>query len=133
MRSDRKFPIGAEVFKGAGVDFRVWAPRARTVAIELYSGKDRTAQFETLASEGNGYHSGTVAAAGPDTLYRIRIDHGSFPDPASRFQPDGPHGPSQVIDPEFEWTDANWQGRAANELVIYELHLGTFTRGGTWR
>src|SRR5688500_10952481 len=115
MRSGRKFPIGAERFKGAGVDFRVWAPRARVVAIELYSDKDRTTRLEELASEGNGYHSGMVAAAAPDALYRVRLEHGSFPDPASRFQPEGPHGPSQIIDPEFPWTDANWGGRPANE------------------
>src|SRR5688572_21483713 len=116
MRSGRKFPIGAEVFKEAGVDFRVWAPRTRLAAVELYSGMDRVPKVEALASEGNGYHSGMVAAAGPGALYRIRLDHGSFPDPAARFQPEGPHGPSQIIDPEFPWTDANWRGRPAGEL-----------------
>lgn len=78
--------------------------------------------------------SGLVADAGVGTRYRLRLDRGAYPDPASRYQPEGPHGPSQVVDPStFSWTDAEWRGRPPDEYVIYELHLGTFTRGGTWR
>lgn len=66
--------------------------------------------------------------------YRYRLDGANaIPDPASRFQPEGPHGPSQIIDPSsFEWTDQNWKGRNARGQVIYELHIGTFTPLGTW-
>src|SRR5581483_10562776 len=72
--------------------------------------------------------------AGAGTRYRFRLDGGErlFPDPASRFQPDGPHGPSQVINPHsFKWTDQAWPGVSMRGQVIYELHLGTFTPEGT--
>jgi maltooligosyltrehalose trehalohydrolase len=132
MRTHRKFPIGAEVIGNTGVDFRVWAPRSRAAAIELYPETGGEPKSEPLESEGNGYFSGTLVAT-HGARYRIRLDGGSFPDPASRFQPEGPHGPSQVIDPQFPWTDAAWRGRPPRELVIYELHLGTFTSAGTWQ
>ncbi|MGH7959813.1 MAG: malto-oligosyltrehalose trehalohydrolase, partial [Opitutaceae bacterium] len=132
MRSGRKFPIGAELINGQGVDFRVWAPRARTAGVELYS-EAGASKAEALQAEGNGYFSGSVRSAQPGTRYRIKLDHGSFPDPASRFQPEGPHGPSQVVDPQFHWTDAEWRGLPPREQVMYELHLGTFTSPGTWR
>jgi maltooligosyltrehalose trehalohydrolase len=88
-----------------------------------------------LASEGNGYFSTTVADAGAGILYRYRIDQsdGLYPDPASRFQPQGPHGPSQVVDPDqFEWTDLHWRGASLAGQIIYEMHVGTFTQQGTW-
>src|SRR5262249_43740293 len=72
----------------------------------------------------------------PGSLYRYLLDRGPtpYPDPASRFQPDGPHGPSQVIDPSaFRWTDGAWRGRGRDGQILYELHVGTFTRGGPWR
>lgn len=68
-------------------------------------------------------------------LYRFRLDGGPdlFPDPASRFQPDGPFGPSQIIDPgSFQWTDAGWQGMSIHRQIIYEIHIGTYTPEGTW-
>ena len=71
----------------------------------------------------------------PGTLYRYRFGDGAerFPDPASRFQPLGPHGPSQVVDPTaFAWTDAAWRGVALERQVLYEMHVGTFTEEGTW-
>src|SRR5215467_12076726 len=75
-----------------------------------------------------------VAQAPPGTLYRFRLDGGdAFPDPASRYQPEGPHGPSQVVDAtRFRWNDAAWKGTAVHGQVIYEMHVGTFTREGTW-
>ena len=85
-----------------------------------------------LAGEGNGYFSGQIADATPGTLYKFELDSGAFPDPASRFQPTGPHGPSQVIDPAFAWSDQAWRGIAPGKEVIYELHVGTFTPEGTW-
>ena len=66
-------------------------------------------------------------------VYKYDLGHGSFPDPASRFQPEGPHGPSQVVDPNaFEWSDKNWQGVTRQGQVVYEMHIGTFTPEGTW-
>jgi maltooligosyltrehalose trehalohydrolase len=88
-----------------------------------------------LAPEAGGYFSRLVAGAGDGALYRYRLDGGgAYPDPASRFQPEGPHGPSQVVDPErFRWTDAGWKGAGREGQVVYEMHIGTFTQDGTWK
>jgi len=136
-RVPRKFPIGAEIVPGGGAHFRVWAPRASRVVIELWLGPDAAgapAHVAPLAAEDGGYFGGVVAAARAGLLYKFRLESGSFPDPASRFQPHGPHGPSQLVDPaSFAWTDQAWRGVTHDGQVIYELHLGTFTREGTWR
>jgi maltooligosyltrehalose trehalohydrolase len=114
----------------AGVHFRVWAPCRRRIEVVL-EGQSESWQ---LKPEGNGYFSGVVRAALVGSLYRYRLDDaGNYPDPASRFQPQGPHGPSQMIDPgQFAWTDQGWQGVGAEGQVIYEMHIGTFTPEGTW-
>ncbi|MBO0696872.1 MAG: malto-oligosyltrehalose trehalohydrolase [Zavarzinella sp.] len=130
MKSGRRYPIGAEIAPEGGVHFRVWAPARRTVAVVF--GDDRAVG---LPPEGNGYFSGLVADTKPGALYRVRLDDDPtlYPDPASRFQPDGPHGPSQVIDPwAYRWSDMNWKGAALLGQVIYEMHIGTFTKEGTW-
>lgn len=135
MPYPRKYPIGAEVSPDGGTYFRVWAPRSPTVAVEMgpATPTDAPLALIPLEAEGNGYFTGNVAEARAGMRYRFRLAQGSFPDPASRFQPDGPHGPSQIVDPAFDWTDTGWRGRPVRELVIYELHLGTFTAAGTWR
>jgi maltooligosyltrehalose trehalohydrolase len=124
----RRFPIGAEPGPD-GTHFRVWAPRRRAVDVALEGGGTRP-----LAREAGGYFAGRVADACAGTRYRFRLDGGDrFPDPASRFQPDGPHGPSEVVDPAaFRWTDAGWRGVSARGQVLYEMHVGTFTREGTF-
>jgi maltooligosyltrehalose trehalohydrolase len=124
----RRLPIGAEPH-GDGTHFRVWAPRARTLNVQ-----GATGGATSLKPEGNGYFSG-VAPLGPGACYRYRLDdEQSYPDPGSRFQPEGPHGPSMVVDPEaFRWTDGQWRGVARPGQVIYEMHVGTFTREGTWQ
>jgi len=127
----RRQPVGAEVLPDRGVHFRVWAPRRRTVEVVL-EGDGRPVALE---AEGDGYFSGRVAAARAGSRYRFRLDgEGTpFPDPASRFQPDGVHGPSLVVDPgRFAWTDQGWRGVAPDDRVLYELHVGTFTAEGTW-
>jgi maltooligosyltrehalose trehalohydrolase len=131
----RRLPVGAEVLPG-GVHFRVWAPKRRRVEV-VVEGDEGPRAFALAAESGTaGYFSGLVGAARAGTLYRFRLDGDDsrlYPDPASRFQPDGPHGPSQVIDPSgFEWDDRDWQGRPLAGQVIYEMHVGTFTREGTW-
>ena len=130
MSLSRRLPIGAEFVPGEGVHFRVWAPRRKRVSVVL----EQKEALE-LAAESGGYFSGLVRGAGAGSLYQYRLDDESnlFPDPASRFQPEGPHGPSQVVDPSsFAWTDGAWKGTPLEGQVIYELHLGTFTREGTW-
>jgi maltooligosyltrehalose trehalohydrolase len=87
-----------------------------------------------LEAEDNGYFCGRAPHARAGMNYRYVLDGGeAFPDPASRFQPEGPHGPSQIVDPDaFHWTDQHWPGVELSGQVIYELHVGTFTREGTW-
>jgi maltooligosyltrehalose trehalohydrolase len=88
-----------------------------------------------LTTSDDGYFTGLARNAAAGTLYRYRLDGDErlLPDPASRFQPEGPHGPSRIVDPEaFAWTDADWRGLALPGQIFYELHVGTFTREGTW-
>lgn len=126
----RRFAVGPEC-NGRGTHFRVWAPRRDSVSIVFEGGNE-----EALTRESGGYHSGYVYGALPGTRYRIGIDGGAqaFPDPASRYQPNGPHGPSEIVDAsKFRWNDADWPGIGLKGQVIYELHIGTFTEGGTWQ
>jgi maltooligosyltrehalose trehalohydrolase len=125
----RRLPVGAEILPSGEAHFRVWAPRRRAVEVALEGGGG-----PSLSSEGNGYFSGTVREARAGALYKFRLDgRESFPDPASRFQPEGPHGPSQVVDPAaYRWRDGDWKGVALTGQVLYELHIGTFTTEGTW-
>jgi maltooligosyltrehalose trehalohydrolase len=121
-------PVGAEIAPEGGGHFRVWAPRAGAVTVEL---DDRQVKLEP---EREGYHSGLVPDLRAGARYRYRLDGGlPFPDPASRFQPAGPHGPSEVIEPgAFPWTDEAWPGITREQQVLYEMHVGTFTTAGTW-
>jgi maltooligosyltrehalose trehalohydrolase len=128
----RRLPIGAEPVTG-GVHFRVWAPRCRHVEIILEP--SRELPVVGLEHEGSGYFAAFVESAKPGMLYQYRLDHRDtlYPDPASRFQPNGPHGPSQIVDAlRFQWTDQSWKGVRLHGQVIYELHIGTFTSEGTW-
>ena len=128
----RRLPIGAEE-QGRGVHFRVWAPASKSVAVEVISG-GKVERAVPMSAEGGGYFSGLVEGMAAGALYKYRLGHGSFPDPASRFQPEGPHGPSEVVDPtKYKWRDQNWRGITPRDLVLYEMHLGTFTPEGTWR
>lgn len=128
----RRYPIGAEL-TSTGAHFRVWAPRRRNVAVilNITTGKE---QKIALTAEPGGYFCGEIPEAMPGTDYMFQLDDsGRYPDPASRFQPQGPHGPSVVIDPTlFEWTDQNWKGVPLDGQVIYEFHVGSFTSEGTW-
>ncbi|HWO84890.1 MAG TPA: malto-oligosyltrehalose trehalohydrolase [Stellaceae bacterium] len=115
---------------GGGVHFRLWAPRCREVVVEI-EGLNPAA----LQPEIGGYFSLWSLPARAGMRYRFRLDRGerAFPDPASRFQPEGPHGPSEIVDPgDFAWTDGAWRGRTREQLVIYEMHVGTFTPDGSW-
>ncbi|HST19646.1 MAG TPA: alpha-amylase family glycosyl hydrolase, partial [Blastocatellia bacterium] len=131
----RRLPVGAEALPEGGAHFRVWAPRRKNVKVIIEAQGGREQQVIELGSEPDGYFSGTANAANDGALYRFKLDTDEklYPDPASRFQPDGPHGPSQIIDPSrFEWTNTDWPGVRLKGQVIYEMHIGTFTREGTW-
>lgn len=127
-----RLTLGASPEPG-GVRFRVWAPAASRVDVVLYRDGEAAAVIPLVAEEG-GYHGAMVAGIGPGARYRYRLDGAdTFPDPASRSQPDGVHGASEVVDPDaFEWTDTDRPTIAGGDLVIYELHVGTFTPGGTF-
>src|SRR6185436_8903504 len=129
---ERRLPIGAEPQPG-GVHFRVWAPDPPAVAV-VVEGARGSSREVPLQREKCGYLSAFVEDAAAGDRYRFRIGGQLLPDPASRFQPDGPFGPSEVIDgPAFSWTDRGWTGAALAGQVMYELHVGTFTSEGTWR
>ncbi|HWK50019.1 MAG TPA: hypothetical protein VNR40_09030, partial [Steroidobacter sp.] len=109
--------------------FRVWAPDARRVDV-VFAGANYKPL--ALAREDSGYFSG--AATTSARLYKYKVDDaGPWPDPCSRFQPQGVHGPSMLVDPSaFAWTDTKWRGIGIERQIIYELHIGTFTLEGTF-
>jgi len=126
------FDLGATVLKEGGTLFRVWAPKSKSVHLLILSGK--AAGTLPMQPEGKGYYSITVPGAADGDRYLFELDSGkSYPDPVSRYQPDGVHEPSQVVDPAlFQWGDEGWQGIPLEEYRIYEIHVGTFTREGTF-
>ncbi|HEY0096774.1 MAG TPA: alpha-amylase family glycosyl hydrolase, partial [Archangium sp.] len=126
--------LGAWVEPGVGVRWRVWAPGHREVQVVLY-GRDgqQPGTPLPLVDEGGGFFSAALAGEGPGVRYKLRVDgQGPFPDPWSRSQPDGVHGPSEVVVPDFAWTDAGWKGPDPEAQVIYEVHVGTATPEGTF-
>jgi maltooligosyltrehalose trehalohydrolase len=132
MERRHNMPFGAECRGDGSVRFRLWAPAARR--IELCLGDTTQATHISLAERDKGWFELVTDAVKPGTQYRFRIDEGQkVPDPASRFQPQDVHEPSEVIDPDaFFWRDQSWRGRRWEEAVIYELHVGTFTPAGTF-
>lgn len=120
--------------EGDGTRFRVWAPRGKHVEVVLYAA-DGSRRVQTLSRAEDGFYSAVVPGVAAGTRYKYRLDGDqAYPDPASRFQPEGVHGVSEVVDPtRFSWHDQNWHGLAGRELVIYELHVGTFTPQGTYQ
>ncbi|MGA7290381.1 MAG: malto-oligosyltrehalose trehalohydrolase [Terriglobales bacterium] len=132
MKRRHKMPFGAECRDDGGVRFRLWAPAARKV--ELCLGDGNRATHIPLERLDEGWFELVTDAAKPGTQYRFRIDaKQEVPDPASRFQPRDAHGPSEVVDPKaFAWENDSWSGRRWEEAVIYEMHVGAFTRGGTF-
>ena len=128
-----KLERGANVLRtaGGGVRFSVWAPNARRVRVRLASGP----REHELTNGGDGMFECTLADIGAGADYGFVLDDHDqlLPDPVSRFQPAGVHGPSRVVDPDaFRWTDNTWRGVAMADLAIYELHVGAFTSAGTF-
>ncbi len=108
-----------------GVKFTLWAPYCSRVSLKL--GQEIT----PMTRDEKGYFTAMVDAK-PGALYKFVTDKGDIPDPASRYQPEGVHGPSQLISTEFPWEDQNWKGLSKEDLIIYELHVGTFSPKGTF-
>ena len=117
----------------AGVRFGVWAPQAQSLV--LLTAIDGHPVERTLERQENGLWTGVVPGLSAGDLYAFSVDGSTpRPDPASRFQPDGPHGWSEIIDPTaFRWTDSRWPGVDPDRVVLYELHVGTFSGHGTFR
>ncbi len=129
MNRKHEMPFGAELRRDGTVRFRLWAPKASSVALQL-NGPEHSVSMSRL--DGGWFELVTVAGEGAQ--YSFKIDEQQVvPDPASRFQPGGVHGPSELIDPfAYQWQDTNWRGRPWDEAVIYELHVGTFSPEGTF-
>jgi maltooligosyltrehalose trehalohydrolase len=124
----RQYAVGAELASDGLVSVRVWAPDRERVTVVM------DGRATALAREKNGYFSG-LARGQAGSRYELGLDDDArpYPDPASRFQPDGPHGLSEVVDPaSYAWEDARWPGISLQGQVLYELHVGTFTPEGTW-
>jgi maltooligosyltrehalose trehalohydrolase len=132
----RRFAVGAEALGELGTHFRVWAPAASRVSVvERGRADDRRTREHPLRREPTGYFAALVAGLGAGAQYSFRLDDTNvlYPDPASRFQPDGPHGPSEIVDPtRYAWKETGFAGPPQRGQVIYELHVGTFTQEGTY-
>jgi maltooligosyltrehalose trehalohydrolase len=126
---------GATALPDGSVRFSLWAANAHRVAVQILNGE--AAGEHELDQVSPTLHEGVVEGAAPGTDYKYVLvgERGrrELPDPVSRWQPDGVHGPSRVLDPgAFRWTDAEWRGTPMAEYIIYELHVGTFTDAGTF-
>src|SRR5436190_2009059 len=123
---------GATACGDGAIRWRVWAPRARRVSLVLIDGEAR--REIAMSEEGRGYHRHVEAGVSPGRRYAYRLDDGpERPDPCSLWQPEGVHGASAVVLPEqFTWTDGAWKGVPREDLVFYELHVGTFSPEGTF-
>jgi maltooligosyltrehalose trehalohydrolase len=126
-----RLELGASFINASCVEFRVWAPKAHSLAVKIMGSVDEPIP---LNRETFGYWKGTVQDISPGTRYQYLFNQTiERPDPASRSQPDGVHGPSEIIDPHaFSWTDRQWRGMPLKDYIIYELHTGTFTPEGTF-
>jgi len=122
--------LGATYLGSNQCAFSVWAPLTRTVEVHLFSPLGRIVSLEKSAG---GYFNGIVTDIEPDSLYVYRLDDvKERPDPASRHQPRGVYGPSEVIDSLFHWEDEGWCGIPLRNYIIYELHVGTYTENGSF-
>ncbi|MEF7612366.1 malto-oligosyltrehalose trehalohydrolase [Aquincola sp. MAHUQ-54] len=118
---------------GDATRFGLWAPGCREAGLEIVGAQGEVLASHCLQPAPGGWHQATVAGAGHGTRYRFRVREDlAVPDPASRFNPLGVHGPSEVVDPgHHAWRHPDWAGRPWHEAVVYELHVGTFTPDGT--
>jgi malto-oligosyltrehalose trehalohydrolase len=133
MKTRDLLPQGAEVID-QGVRYRIWAPEKKKVEVEVLHSASGKRRIVPMIPEGAGYFHGIDKDGRAGDGYKFRLDgEASFPDPASRWQPDGVHGLSMVIDPRaYAWQDAGWRRPQFRDLVLYELHVGAFTHAGTF-
>jgi maltooligosyltrehalose trehalohydrolase len=130
VTTERKEALGATLLTDDSCNFLVWAPRANQVEVCISEPHER---IIVMQREEPGYFRAAAENISDGTLYRYRLDgKKERPDPASRLQPKGVHGPSAVVDNRFGWSDSSWLGLPLEKYVIYELHVGTFTGPGTF-
>jgi maltooligosyltrehalose trehalohydrolase len=123
------FPLGATYLGEGRCHFLVWAPSSERAEVQVVAPSARTLLMER---QERGYHRLLAEGVAPGTRYYYRLDgKNQWPDPASRYQPEGVHGPSEVVDLSFDWEDVGWTGLDLAEYLIYELHVGAFTDRGT--
>lgn len=128
--ANARTPIGATYVGKGRCTFLVWAAKAQKVELHLLDPKE---QVLVMEQKENGYYELEVGKVTPGTRYFYRLDSGpDLPDPASRRQPEGVHGPSAVVDPNFDWKDGTWRGLPLEQYILYELHVGTFSAEGTF-
>jgi maltooligosyltrehalose trehalohydrolase len=120
--------LGAHLIDATHTEFRVWAPYRERLELHIVAPRELRI---AMAKNGDGYHE-AVVDWGEGTRYFFNVDGTDRPDPASRLQPEGVHGPSEVVADNFVWTDRGWRGVALDDYVVYELHVGTFTPEGTF-
>jgi maltooligosyltrehalose trehalohydrolase len=122
--------IGSDYLGNDRCEFTVWAPAHDEVAVQIVSPENR---LISMQKDEQGYFKVVAEGIEPGTLYFYKIAGDDRPDPASQYQPKDVHGPSAVVDRgAFNWTDASWSGIPLEEMIIYELHVGTFTPEGTF-
>ena len=122
--------VGATSLGDGRCRFEVWAPHARQVSVELLAPSPKVVPLQPAE---RGYFRAVLNDVPPGARYFYRLEDGSIrPDPASRFQPEGVHGPSEVISQEFKWTDGSWGGVSIQDFILYELHVGTYTSEGSF-
>jgi maltooligosyltrehalose trehalohydrolase len=127
--TDSIITLGATYLGGGQCRFEVWAPLASRVEVRIVAPADRVV---SLQSKRRGYYQAAIGGIEPGSRYVYRLNGKERPDPASRFQPEGVHAPSEVVDREFAWQDQSWFGLELKDYIIYELHVGTFTPEGTF-
>lgn len=132
MRRHHRMRFGAEIDDGGTAHFRLWAPAAEHVDLVLEAGDG--SRVLPMESTGEGWYETATPEAEAGARYRYRINGDLLvPDPASRFQPQDVHGPSELIEPRgYDWSDFEWRGRPWQDVVLYELHVGAFTPAGTF-
>ncbi len=130
----RRLSAGVELQESGEAHVRVWAPACRTVEFVTEPANGGKSLVQALTREAHGYFCGTVHDVDAGTRYWLRLDGSRLrPDPVSRFQPEGPHGPSQIVDAcRYAWSDDAWSGPSLDGQVLYEMHVGSFTQEGTW-
>ena len=125
--------LGAWVEAGPRVRWRVWAPEHRTLEVVLHDAEGKPGRVLPMTAEAGGCFGAVLEGQGAGVRYKLRVDgEGPFPDPWSRSQPQGVHGPSEVVVPDFAWTDTGWKGPDPEALIPYEVHVGTATPEGTF-